>query len=161
MAKMVRLIVRVTAAKVADALDVLADVADSIKVENASTATPDDADDSTDDADDVVERKVRTANAGGSTRKRSTRLPGRVIYTPAGTQKQITRLLDSLRGQNTMRAFVLRDLVKHPGSTNRDVRSRIEPAAKKAGLSIESVDNVIWQMVNKGQIEKQSDVSAD
>jgi hypothetical protein len=156
---------------VAVGLDKLADIIDAVTTANGvatlQTGQPSDTE-RTDMADDEepdtpADRAVRrTAIANGQRqtvqpqRRQSTRIAGKVIYTPAGTQRQITRLLDELRGVKTMRAFVLRDLAKHPGSSNREVRERIATDAKRNGLSVESVDNVIWQLVNKGLIEKQA-----
>lgn len=163
MAKMVRLILSVAADKVAETLELLADVSDDIRMQRS------DATDTTDDGEDeepivnVRKRDVRRVNVAPVTNGRQpaprTRMAGKVIYTPVGTAKQIAKTLDSLRGQSTMRALVLRDLAKHPGSSNKEVRGRVESSAKKAGLSVESVDNVIWQMVNKGLISKAAEAA--
>lgn len=159
MAKMVRLMVQCAAERVAEALEALADF-DDVTIQRRAAVEQTDTDDTDDDTDTEVPaqrkrdvRRVATVPTARPVQTR-TRMAGKVIYTPVGTAKQIQKSLDALRGVTTMRAMVLRDLAKHPGSSNKEVRTRIEPAARKAGLSVESVDNVIWQMVNKGQISK-------
>lgn len=169
MAKLLRIVVRVSADKIADALDVLADIATG-KVSVTSDDGPDDngdgprsteLDNGDDDTPvrrprDVRQLKAdRTAVAQRSTAGR-TRLAGKVIYTPVGTKRAIDKMMAELTGVKTMKALVLRDLATHPGSSNKEVRERIAKPAQKYGLSIESVDNVIWQLVNKGTIGKQS-----
>lgn len=158
MAKLIRIVAMVAAAQIADALDALGGIADTVTMETATggtVAVPSDDDD--DDAAEVRRPDVRRVATAGRPTVARTRMAGKVIYTPAGTQRQITRMLEELRGVTSMRALVLRDLAKHPGSSNREVRERIATRAKAAGLSVESVDNVIWQMVNKGQITKRAE----
>lgn len=99
---------------------------------------------------------LSAAGVTRANRQPTSRIGRRVLYTPMGTKKQLTALLDALRGQKTMRALVIQDLVKHPGSLNADVRRRIGPLATKYGLSVESVDNVIWSLVNQKVISKQA-----
>lgn len=162
MAKMLRMMARVAENKIADALEALAGIADGVTFQTADTAidVPD-----VDDVDPPVVAKrpalARRVSAAPSAAQpvRSTgrtRLAGKVIYTPAGTQRQIDKMLADLRGVNNMRALVLRDLAKHPGSSNKEVRARIAKAADKAGLSVESVDNTIWTMVNGKLLTKES-----
>lgn len=174
MAKMIRIVLAVAAEKLADVLE----FADKSQlhwqlVPNGAVA----ADETADDAGDGIEapsevdaamqrRSARSAAAQPATpapvatprRASLNPRPGRVVlYTPAGTQKQIAKALDDLRGQNTMRAFVYRAIAKAGEPvTNKIVRAKVAKAAEKHGVSVESVDNVIWQMVNKGQIEKQA-----
>lgn len=164
MAKMLRMMARVAENKIADALEALAGIADGVTFQTADTAidVPD-----VDDVDTPVAakrptlaRKVAAQSApvmtGRAPQAGRTRLAGKVIYTPAGTQRQIDKMLSDLRGVTNMRALVLRDLAKHPGSSNKEVRERIAKAAAKAGLSVESVDNTIWTMVNGKILDKAS-----
>lgn len=93
---------------------------------------------------------------GGTARKRGKRGNGRAkLYTPAGTKKQMAKALSELR-DGTLDAYVFSDLIAHPDSRNADVRDRLAKnrGFVKAGLSVESVDNVIWKMVNDGLIAK-------
>lgn len=81
---------------------------------------------------------------------------GRVkLYSPAGTNRQMLKSLESLRA-GTLDAFVLADVIAKPGSRNAEIRERLakNKAFIKANLSVESVDNVIWRLVNKGLIAK-------
>ncbi len=97
---------------------------------------------------------VTPAKRGGTQSGRSGN--GRVkLYSPVGTAKQIRAALEALRPL-TLDAFVYADLVQHPGSKNADIRERLtkNKSFAKAGLSVESVDNVIWRMVNKGLVGK-------
>lgn len=178
---MAKQIVRMVRIAVAVALDQMADVMDAL--EPFGTATAQMADDSTDDstADDdgsevpaAVARQVRragtiaasptarqTVNSRGVAqltpavqRRTLNARPGRkVIYTPAGTRKQIDAMMKQLSG---MSGAVYADLAKHPGSTNRDVRTRLTKWADKNGFSIESVDNVIWKHVTDGRLKKEA-----
>lgn len=159
MAKLVSMVVMVAANKVADVLELLGDVADTVTMQTTASAERADVDDA-DDEEPIVPRRrdVRTvaARPAAMAQRGRTRIAGKVIYTPVGTARQITKMLDELRGVTSMRAMVLRDLAKHPGSSNREVRERIAAKAKAAGLSVESVDNVIWQLVNKRVIGKEA-----
>lgn len=163
MAKMIRIMALVAAERIAEALDALEGIANgvTVKTDNGDPADMDEAESVGNPLAVAAARKrdVRRVSAAPAAPARSTRtrLAGKVIYTPAGTQRQINALMETLTGVKTMKAFVLRDLVKHPGSSNAEVRARIGKTAEKAGLSVESVDNVIWQLVNKGQITKQSE----
>lgn len=161
MAKFVVMMVKVAENKIADALETLANVAESVIVKTdrpSDTETAEEREMVGGAEEDEVRPRKRAAVVARSAAPvvKRTRLAGKVIYTPAGTKRQIDAVLAELRGQQTMRAFVMTDLVKHPGSSNAEVRERIAKQATKAGLSVESVDNVIWQMVNKGQITKRS-----
>lgn len=80
------------------------------------------------------------------------RVGARVLYTPAGTQRQVMAALAKLT-PGTVRAHVMRDLVKHPGSRNADVRARLA----KRDVNPESVDNAIWTMVNAGLLRKEAE----
>lgn len=156
--KTVTMLVKVAQSKIADVLEMLTDVTESVTVQTGGSA-PD-----IDDVD-VIDleptrrprdvRKVVTMPGRKSSAPR-TRLAGKVIYTPVGTQRQLDKLMQELSGVKSVRAFVMRDLVKHPGSSNAEVRARIGKSIEKIDKSVESVDNVIWQMVNNGQITKQS-----
>lgn len=166
--KLMRMFATVAADRMADALEALADVAESV-VFKTHNGDPADLPDATSfEAADVVDEEPTPARRASDVRRvvnhtpikrpvTRARLAGKVLYTPMGTARQIEKMLADLRGVPTMRALVLRDLAKHPGSSNREVRERIATAAKKNGLSVESVDNVIWQLVNKGQITKRAD----
>lgn len=162
MAKMVSMVVKVSADKIADVLEMLADVADTVTMATAETGETPVAEEEEDETP-VTRRPVlarRIAAPVAPVRRVAsaprTRLAGKVIYTPAGTQRQITKMLEDLRGVSSMRALVLRDLAKHPGSSNKEVRERIAAKAKSLGLSVESVDNTIWTMVNAKLLNKES-----
>lgn len=167
MAKMIRIMALVAAERIAEALDALEGIANGVTVKTDNGDPADMADGETVgderwtalERHDVRKRDVRRVAAAPAVARNATRtrLAGKVIYTPAGTQRQINALMETLSGVKTMKALVLRDLVKHPGSSNAEVRARIGKPAEKAGLSVESVDNVIWQLVNKGQITKASE----
>lgn len=180
MARMIRLVLAVAADKLADVLEYATTNGHGYQLVPNGAFT--DGMNGTDDAIDVdpiteVEQAMtrRTARAAGTRtaveqtraalatpptvrRARINPRPGRVVlYTPAGTQKQIAQTLESLRGQNTMRAFVYRAIAKSSDPvTNKIVRGKVANAAEKNGQSIESVDNVIWQLVNKGLVAKQA-----
>lgn len=162
MARMIRLTVAVAAEKLADLIETITESGAAVIA--AAGRTSDTEADSDESTDTPIGRAVRRANAGTAATRprvvRAARLAGRVVYTPAGTQRHITKLLDELRGVQTMRAMVLRDLAKHPASSNADVRERIAAGAKKAGLSVESVDNVIWKLVTDGVVAKRSEADA-
>lgn len=164
MAQMIKLVALVAISKMAEALDSLADIAENVTMESIPKGVSMAAAHNGDDDDDVTPpvaarrrdvRPVQTAHRASTVAQRPARLAGKVIYTPAGTARQIDKMLADLRGVKTMRALVLKDLVKHPGSSNREMRERLAAKAAAAGLSIESIDNVIWQAVNKGQIAKE------
>lgn len=157
--KMLRMLARVAENKIADALEALAGIADGVTFQAADVAIDADEEDETPIVTKrpTLARKVTQSAAAQPARSTGrTRLAGKVIYTPAGTQRQIDKMLADLRGVNTMRALVLRDLAKHPGSSNKEVRERIAKAAAKAGHSVESVDNTIWTMVNGKLLTKES-----
>lgn len=77
------------------------------------------------------------------------------LYSAAGTKRQMMSALESLRA-GTMDAFVLADVIAKPGSRNSEIRDRLSKnkAFVKSGLSVESVDNIIWKLVGKGLISK-------
>lgn len=89
---------------------------------------------------------ARAARTGGGRPK---------IYTPAKTKREMNAALAKLR-DGTLDAFVLSDIIEHGEARNADVRERLakSKAFQKSGLSVESVDNVIWRMVNNGLIAK-------
>lgn len=165
MAKLVRLMVAVAAEKLADVIESITADGGTVALAGTSGAADDEM-----DAGEVPAALVRGSKrritrlaqaaevpapspANGVRRSINPRPGGRVIYTPVGTQKQITAMLAGLQS-GTMTAAVLTDIAKHPGTSNADVRKRLAPWAKKNGLSVESVDNVIWSQVNKGRIAK-------
>lgn len=166
MAKKVRLIVAVAAEKLADLIGRLtAEEGVTVALATGDAAEPvypDPIDD--DEVEEVTAAMARqskrkqaaqAAQPVATRRSINPRPGGRVIYTPAGTQKQITAMLAQLT-KGTMTAAVLTDIAKHPGTSNAEVRARLAPFCKKTGLSVESVDNVIWQQVNKGRILKEA-----
>lgn len=164
MAKKVRLIVAVAAEKLADLIGRLtAEEGVTVALATGDAAEPVYPDPIDDDEDEEVtaamarqSKRKQAAVAPTPTRRSLNPRPGgRVIYTPAGTQKQITAMLAQLT-KGTMTAAVLTDIAKHPGTSNAEVRARLAPFCKKTGLSVESVDNVIWQQVNKGRILKEA-----
>lgn len=160
MAKFLRIVAMVAAERIADAFDALDGIANGVIVKT-DNGDPDDLPDAETVGNPIAARPrdVRRVATRAKAPQTRTRLAGKVIYTPVGTQRQINAMLAELTGVKTMKAFVLRDLAKHPGSSNAEVRARVAATAKKAGLSVESVDNVIWQLVNKGQINKQSEAA--
>lgn len=156
MAKLKRLVIEVAAERIAEVLELLADVTESVTMQNGAAGE----EEAENERRPMPQRITRPAATGRSVATAPrTRLAGRVVYTPAGTQRQIEKLLSDLRGSKTMRAFVLADLAKHPGSTNREVRERIGKTAAKHNLSIESVDNIIWRMVGDGTITKAAEAA--
>lgn len=147
----VNLIVTVAKERVADALDAMADIADRVTMERGPvdmpkrphTANP--IADTTDVAVDAKPvRNVFHARPGK-----------RVLYTPALTAAKMRAAIAKLDG-STLRAMVLADIAAHPKTSNADVRKRLTKRAEKLGLSVESVDNVIWQSVNRGELAKLS-----
>lgn len=168
MARIIRLTLAVAAEKLADMVDAARELGAAVSFDDNSPIAVDAADDDENDTETRIAGKVRgrrTAPAPAATPKRVVRQArpnngaGKVVtYTPAGTAAQIRKTLESLRG-GTMTAFVFDDLAKHPGSRNAEVRERLAKKAAKAGLSVESVDNVIWKLTKDGLVEKE--VSAE
>lgn len=169
MAKMVRLMVAVAADKLADAIDAFGSFgAVSIVSGHDPIASTDTADAS--EVEPALRRRTQRMAAGGTAprqrqqtstpatvgRRSVNPRPGNVVlYTPVGTAKQIAATLASLT-PGSMSAAVLSDIAKHPGTTNREVRERLAKWAAKHSLSVESVDNVIWQHVNRGRLAKEA-----
>lgn len=180
MARMVRLVLAVAAEQLADVLDYATANGHPFQLVPAGAFT-----DGLNGADDVIDSAVgvdpitevdaamtrRSARAAGGRsapaipptppavrRARINPRPGRVVlYTPAGTQRQIAQTLESLKGQSTMKAFVYRAIAKSNAPvTNKIVRGKVAKAADANGQSVESVDNVIWQLVNQGLVAKQA-----
>lgn len=161
MAKMIRLVADVAREKLADAMEALTAMGASVAVLGADAVTD------ADDDDTPVQRSngkhtPRTASAplsmAGTTKRHAApngnTFRGRaVVYTPAGTQRQIDAAMAKLR-PGSLSAYVFKDLAKHPGSANADVRKRLSKIAEKIGASVESVDNIIWNQVNKGLLKK-------
>lgn len=169
--RMVRIAVAVALDQMADAMEALQPFG-KIDVQMADASDDSTADDDGSEVPAAVARQVRragtiaasprqTVNSRGvaqltaSVQRRTINArPGRkVIYTPAGTRKQIDAMMKQLSG---MSGAVYADLAKHPGSTNRDVRTRLAKWADKNGFSIESVDNVIWKHVTDGRLKKEA-----
>lgn len=161
MARLIRLIVAVAAENLADIVDHLTEAGATVTMSGnvadmASAMTGADVDA---DTETRISRKVRARAAVDvepvkRARRANPNAGKTVLYTPAGTKMQIAKTLANLRG-GTMAAFVYSDLMAHPGSRNAEVRERLSKKAAKAGLSVESVDNVIWQQVNKGLLKKE------
>lgn len=178
MARMIRLVLAVAADKLADVLEYAQTNGHHYQLVANGAFTDGIADDATDNGIDPITevdaamRRRSTRAAGGRSaapatntatppavrRARINPRPGRVVlYTPAGTQRQIAQTLESLRGQNTMKAFVYRAIAKSATPvTNKIVRGKVAKAADANGQSVESVDNVIWQLVNKGLVAKEA-----
>lgn len=158
--KTVRMIVDVASDKVGDLIEAIRDMGGALAM--GTFGTPGNGAAVEDDEPATVTRKVVTANKQMRAKLAASRTatparqtvtgsrPGRyVVYTPVGTAKQIEKTLAALR-PGSVSAFVLKDLAKHPGSQNADVRKR----AERAKLNPESVDNAIWQLVNRGALKK-------
>lgn len=94
--------------------------------------------------------------AASAAQVRSTRGNGRAkIYTPAKTKREMNAALAKLR-DGTLQAYVLGDIIANGESRNADIRARLSKDRNfaKSGLSIESVDNIIWKFVNDGLLAK-------
>lgn len=157
--KTMKVVLTVATGKMADLLDAVANVADKVEImANTAVVAAMEADDD-DDVPVVAVRSTRPTLRKTVTviaEPRRTRLGGKVVYTPTGTAKYLRALVDSLNGVKTVKAFVLRDLVSNPQSSNAEIRARIAKTCAKNGVSVESVDNVIWKLVNDGVISKAS-----
>lgn len=147
-----RYIITVARERAADMLEALADIADNVTPMSDTSTGPKRHNVPTVETTTDVE----TVETAAPVRNVFHARPGkRVLYTPALTAAKMKAALAKLEA-GTMRALVLNDIVKHPKSTNGQVRSRIAVRAAKLGLSVESVDNVIWQAVNRGELAKLS-----
>lgn len=157
--KTIRLSLAVAADKLADVVDMLANAGYTPTLMGSSQA------DATTDVDDDEEEEVAAApakrgrkvaaatmTAAVPTQPRHGGNRGPVVYTPAKTAKQIAAVLDGLR-KNTVGAFVLADIVKHPGTSKRDMLTRLEPKLSKHGLALGSVDNAVWLLQNQAVVK--------
>lgn len=155
--KRITLTVAVDAAELADTLETLGQMGADVTLTASGNGRPIIAQPSHDgDDDDVVAQPVKRANAARATtatpQQAASGNRGRaVVYTPVGTQRQITAALDKLR-KGTLSAYVLTDIVKHPETSKRDMLARLGPKLAKAGLSVESVDNVVWNLQKRGAV---------
>lgn len=100
--------------------------------------------------------RVGSGATSAAAQVRSTRGNGRAkIYTPAKTKREMNAALAKLR-DGTLQAYVLGDIIANGESRNADIRARLSKDRNfaKSGLSIESVDNIIWKFVNDGLLAK-------
>lgn len=101
----------------------------------------------------ATNQRINRAATLPPARKPSTRVGAAVLYTPSGTRREMTKALDALRA-GSFDALVLADVMDHPESRNAEIRARLAKKIEKSGRSVESVDNIVWKLVNKGLLEK-------
>lgn len=148
--KNVRLTVEAKSDRLGDIIEALQSMGAVVTLTTSTATVQTASDDDDEEVPQPVARKrnraqtmvasVPVRRTGGNT--------GPKVYTPAVTQREIDKTLAGLR-KNTLGAFVLADISKHPGTSKRDIIARLTPKLAKHGLSPESIDNVVWNFQNK------------
>lgn len=155
MAKMIRLVLAVSAETLAETIETLQgmeSVSTVALIKSGDDITSGTIDTAADD-DTEIDRKVRRANArqprNGQTTTTRRGFGGRPkLYTPAATQAQITKALAALDGKS-LTALMLKTIA----SKKTIDKSALRAVATKHGFNAESVDNVVWRQQKDGLVK--------